>query len=159
MNSKIQTILNALQETPRILKELIDEIEPKLYKKEIISGRWNIHEHATHVAVGDLYGFQKRLSEFKKLEHPIFEPLSGDNFSKEFFLDLDLEQTLNEFIKVRQETIQLANSFDVDEWHKEATHPEYKRYTPYIMLHHLLMHDHAHLYKIEDMGFGIGHIK
>ena len=32
---------------------------------------------------------------------------------------------------------------------------EYWKYTPYIMLRHLLMHDHSHLYKIEDMGYRI----
>lgn len=128
-------------------------------QKKIITGKWSIHEHTTHVAVGDIYGFQKRLSEFKNQEYPAFEPLSGDNFSKEFFLGLDLEQTLNEFIKVRQETIQLAQNFEPRDWNKEALHPEYKRYTPYIMLRHLLMHDHTHLYKIEDMAFGISHIK
>lgn len=159
MTNEIQTLLNALQETPRILKELISEIDSDLYKKEILNGKWSIHEHAAHVAVGDIYGFQKRLSEFKQQEKPIFEPLSGDDFPKEFFLDLNLEETLNEFIKVRQETIRLAKGFEERDWHKEAVHPEYKRYTPYIMLRHLLMHDHAHLYKIEDMGFGIGHVK
>ena len=54
-------------------------------------------------------------------------------------------------------TIELAKEFNSNDWDKLAIHPEYKTYTPYIMLRHLLMHDHNHLYKIEDMGFGIGH--
>jgi hypothetical protein len=159
MNQKIETILNALKETPRLLKELITEIDPGLYKENIIKGKWSIHEHATHVAVGDTYGFQKRLKNFKQKENPTFEPLSGDNFPKNFFLELDLTKTLEEFFKIRQSTIELAYTLKSADWHKEANHSEYKRYTPYIMLRHLLMHDQSHLYKIEDMGFGIGHIK
>ena len=159
MNPKIETILNALNETPRILKELILEIDTTLYKKKIIKDKWSIHEHATHVAVNDVYGFQKRLEDFKQYEKPIFEPLSGDNFDDNFFIELDLEKTLNDFFKIRENTIELARAFDKNNWNKEAIHPEYKTYTPYIMLRHLLMHDHSHLYKIEDMGFGIGHIK
>jgi len=159
MNQEIKTILNALKETPRLLKELITEIDPELYKKKIVKGKWSIHEHATHVAVGDIYGFQKRLEDFKQKEKPTFEPLSGDNFDKDFFIELDLNKSLNDFFEIRQTTIELAKAFNENDWNKLAIHPEYKTYTPYIMLRHLLMHDHSHLYKIEGMGFGIGHIK
>lgn len=159
MNQKIETILNALYETPRLLTELITEIDPELYKKKIIQGKWSIHEHATHIGVGDIYGFQKRLEEFKDKEKPVFEPLSGDSFDENFFINLDLKKTLADFFKIRQKTIQLAKTFNANDWNKLAIHPEYKTYTPYIMLRHLLMHDHNHLYKIEDLGFGIGHVK
>ena len=97
MKKKVDSILNALGESPRLLRELIDEIDPELYKKEIIKGKWSIHEHSTHVAVGDVYGFQKRLLEFKQKYKPTFEPLSGDNFDKDFFIELDLEKSLNDF--------------------------------------------------------------
>jgi hypothetical protein len=159
MNRETETILTALAETPRLLKELISEIDPVLYKEKIIKGKWSIHEHATHIAVGDIYGFQKRFKDFKEIETPIFEPLSGDNFEENFFIELDLKKAITDFFDVRQKTIELARGFNSKEWNKIAYHPEYKVYTPYIMLRHLLMHDHNHLYKIEDLGFGIGHVK
>lgn len=155
MNIETETILIALSETPRLLKELINEIDPELYKKKIIKDKWSIHEHATHLAVGDNYGFQKRLKIFSQQEQPTFEPLSGDNFDKLFFMELDLKKTLNNFFQIRQKTIELAKAFKVNDWNKLAIHPEYKKYSPYIMLRHLLMHDYHHLYKIEDMGLGI----
>jgi hypothetical protein len=157
MKKEIENILNSLSDTPRILKELINEIEPKLYKEQIIKGKWSIHEHATHLAVGDIYGFQKRLKAFKEEDKPLFSPLSGDNFDKNFFISLDLKKCLSDFYKIRKETIEFAKGFNENDWNKIAIHPEYKIYTPYIMLIHLLMHDH--LYKVEDLGFGIGHVK
>lgn len=157
MNRETETILIALSETPRLLKELITEIDPELYKKKIIRDKWSIHEHATHLAVGDNYGFQKRLKIFSQQEKPTFEPLSGDNFDKLFFMELDLKKTVNDFFQIRQKTIELAKAFKANDWDKFAIHPEYKMYSPYIMLRHLLMHDHHHLYKIEDMGLGIEH--
>tara|TARA_B110000971_G_C20024254_1_gene507962 strand:- start:156 stop:623 length:468 start_codon:yes stop_codon:yes gene_type:complete len=155
MNREIETIISALIETPRLLKELISEIDSKIYKEKIINGKWSIHEHATHIAVSDIYGFQKRLSDFKQKEKPIIEPLSGDNFEKNFFMELDLKKSLDDFFEIRQTTIELAKAFNKNDWNKLAIHTEYKTYTPYIMLRHLLMHDHNHLYKIEDMGLGI----
>jgi uncharacterized damage-inducible protein DinB len=159
MNRKIETILIALSETPRLLKELITEIDSERYKEKIIKGKWSIHEHATHIAVGDVYGFQKRLDDFKQEEKPTFESLSGDNFDIDFFMKLDLKKSISDFFEIRQRTIEMAKEFNSNDWNKLAVHPEYKRYTPYIMLRHLLMHDHNHLYKIEDMGLGIGHVK
>lgn len=66
MKKEIETLLNALRETPRLLKELINEIDPELYKEKIIKGKWTIHEHAIHIEIGDIYGFQKRLNDFKQ---------------------------------------------------------------------------------------------
>ncbi len=159
MKEKYNKILIALEETPRILKELISEISPELYAKRIINGKWTIHENATHIAVTDKHGFQKRLELFKHEISPEVEPLSGDDFDCNFFMNLKLNKTIDDFFEVRQQTVDLAKSLNQDDWDKKAIHPEYKIYTPYIMLRHLLMHDHSHLYKIEDMGFGIGHIK
>ena len=102
MNREIEHILQALGESPRLLKELITEIDPKLYKKEIIKGKWSIHEHATHIAVGDLYGFQKRIKAFKQEEKPIFQPLSGDDFDDTFFIELNLEKVIHDFFEIRQ---------------------------------------------------------
>ena len=47
---RLKSLLNALNETPRLLKELISEINPELYKQELVKRKWSIHEHATHIA-------------------------------------------------------------------------------------------------------------
>ena len=154
-NKEIKPILSALIETPRQLEQLISEIDPALYKEEIIEGKWSIHENATHVAVGDIYGFQKRIKAFKNESFPKFEPLSGDNFRKDYFINLDLEESLKNFYEIRRTTIELAKGLEYKNWNKSAGHPEYIRYTPFIMLRHLLMHDYWHMYKIEEMGLGI----
>ena len=155
MKQQINSILDALDETPRLLKELISEIPEELHRKKIIEGKWTIHENATHIAVGDIYGFQKRIKDFKMNTKPKFEPLSGESFPKDFFISLNLNEAIEKFYMIRTETINLAKSLNEFDWSKEAKHPEYWKYTPYIMLRHLLMHDHSHLYKIEDMGYRI----
>ncbi len=62
MNRENESILDALNETPRLLKECIDEIEPKLYKKKIIKGKWSIHEHATHIEDDYINGNSYRIT-------------------------------------------------------------------------------------------------
>lgn len=156
--NKIETLLNSLETAPILLSELLKEIPLELYQKQIIKGKWTIHEHATHIATVDLYGFHQRLKDFKSQEYPIIKPMSGDNFEEGFYKKLDLEATIQEFYNVRAETIALAKNLAITDWSKKAKHPEYKEYTPYKMLRHLVLHDYAHLSKIEDMGFRLGYL-
>ena len=107
------------------------------------------------MCIGDVHGFQKRLPEFLSSNRPKFEPLSGESFPVDHFMKLDLMANIEAFFEARKTSIQMAQSFHPELWDKESDHPEYAKYTPYIMLRHLLMHDHAHLYRIEDLGNGI----
>ena len=151
----IAPLLEGLSQTPRLLKELILEFPEEKRIEQVMPGKWSLHEHAVHMAISDVYGFQKRLRQFLEEDVPVIEPLSGDTFDKDFFIKKDLMNALDDFFPMRQETIELAQQFPNGLLDKRANHPEYEVYTPYIMLRHLLMHDMYHMYKIEDLGFGI----
>jgi hypothetical protein len=98
---------------------------------------------------------RKAVKNFKNQDKPIIAPFSGDDYKPSFFLEIDLMQAIDDFFAIRAETLKQARALTLTDWDKTAIHPEYKIYTPYVLLRHLLMHDHSHLYKIEDMGFGI----
>ena len=66
-------------------------------------------------------------------------------------MKMDLKSTFTEFENLRKKVIDISNNLDKSIWNKEADHPEYKVYTPYVMLRHLLMHDHYHMYRIEEL--------
>ena len=40
---------------------------------------------------------------------------------------------------------------DAGTWQKTATHPEYAQYSFYILVRHILMHDHWHMYRMEEL--------
>ena len=147
----LHKILSSLEQTPSILKNLISQIPEELHKIKRIKNKWSIHEHACHIAIGEKYGFLKRIELFKKEERPQIEPLSGESFPPEFYLQMDLQSALTEFESLRKKIIDISNNLEESIWNKEADHPEYKMYTPYIMLRHLLMHDHYHMYRIEEL--------
>ena len=151
---EINHLIENISKTPILLKELISELPKDRLTKELKKGKWSIHEHATHVAISDIYGFQKRLKQFSEEENPTIKPLSGADFDKAFFINLNLNDTLEQFFEHRKETIEMARSLPTELMTKSAYHPEYDIYTPYIMLRHLMMHDHYHMYAIEDLGYG-----
>ena len=147
----LKKIICCLGSTPEILKSLLTKIDSELYKKSIISDKWSIHEHACHLAVGDKFGFLKRIKLFIDEDTPTITPLSGESFPVDFFINMDLKSALEEFIVLRKKVLKVSNNIEYSLWDKEGDHPEYKIYTPYIMIRHLLMHDFYHLYKIEEL--------
>ncbi|MDA0195055.1 MAG: hypothetical protein O2951_08420 [Bacteroidetes bacterium] len=47
--------------------------------------------------------------------------------------------------------VSLVKSFENDLWSKTAVHPEFNKYSHYILLRHAMMHDHFHMYRIEEL--------
>ncbi len=140
-----------MEQSPIILKNLLMQMPSDLYKVKRISGKWSIHEHACHVATGDQSGFIDRFKQFIKEQKPRIKPLSGDNFPPDYLIKMDLNEALDIFFRTREELISLVSTADESIWTKEAEHPEYQIYSPYIMLRHRLLHDHFHMYRIEEL--------
>jgi hypothetical protein len=147
----IEQILGCLEKTPRILAGLLAQIPAEILKKRRIGNSWCIHEHACHVATGDRIGFMDRLHRFLDEECPVFVPLSGESFPPDHLMEMSLASALDRFFEERPESIGLARSLEPSLWGKEGRHPEYITFTPYIMLRHRLMHDHYHMYRIEEL--------
>jgi len=144
-------LITSLKYSPYFLEKLIENNTPENLKNKKIKDRWSAHEHACHVCVGEKFGFHKRFLLFQTKESPRIEPLSGANFPKDFYLTMKLDECLIEFKLLREKTIDLITHCSPEFWEKKAFHPEYIKYTPLIMLRHLLMHDYFHFYKIEEL--------
>jgi hypothetical protein len=148
---EVNRIIRCLELSPHILDGLIKETPTHFLKLERVQNRWTIHKHACHVAVGEKYSFHKRFKAFQDKDQPCFTPISGDDFSKEFYEKMDIDAASKEFHLNRKTTIEMTKDLPISFWEKEAVHPEYTKYTPFIMLRHLLMHDHLHFYSIEEL--------
>ena len=147
----IPAIISGLEQTPLVLKSFLMHIPPEAVKCRRISDKWSIHEHACHIATGDRDAFLDRWRQFQQNKRPVIAPLSGESYPQEHFLQMDLQQTIKGFFEVRAELVQQARNADNEFWLREAEHPEYRCYTPYIMLRHRLMHDYFHMYRIEGL--------
>jgi len=147
----LNQIIYGLKQSPVILINLLKQIPPELYKVRKMQGRWSIHEHACHIATGDQPGFIDRFKQFINEQKPRIKPLSGDSFPSDYLINMDLNKALDIYFEKRKELVSLVKSANKSIWVKKAEHPEYHYYTPYIMLRHRLMHDHFHMYRIEEL--------
>ncbi len=151
MNIEIQKMIVALSYTPDILFDFIKDIPKPERKKKRRPGKWSIHENACHLAQAEKM-INQRFVLFTEEEQPQFDPyLPGDTVSDDGLMDLDLQAELNSFRELRKYTVAMLRFFNPEDWEKEASHPEYYRYNPKILLRHTLMHDHFHMYRIEEL--------
>lgn len=143
--------LAILEKTPRLLQELIQEIPTDLLKERRIANKWSIHEHACHVAIVD-HLFIARFILFKVEEQPDIAPyLPGKNTPEDELLSMDLREKLASFPSLRDNLLGEIKGLTERDWQKEGKHEEYRQFTPQIMLRHLMMHDHFHMFRIQQL--------
>jgi len=148
---EIEPILKVLKKTPSILRKLISEVPAEILKQERIKGKWTIHAHAVHIIVAQ-HMINERMERFLNEERPTFIPYFPDKDKPEKdLLDMDLEEMLKQFPVYRGKLLSLCENESEEFWSKEGNHPEYHLYTPFIMLRHIMMHDHLHMYRIEGL--------
>lgn len=58
---------------------------------------------------------------------------------------------LDAFNQYREKQVALLETVDDITWQKAGRHPEYTRYSLYILARHILMHDHGHMYRMEEL--------
>jgi hypothetical protein len=151
-SNQIEDILLILEKSPGILKSFLLEIPEGRLKDRRIKNKWTIHEHACHLLVAEIM-LGERLRRFISEENPEFKPyFPAKEQSADALEEYDLNQSISEWEERRKELIKMASKQKEEKfWNKNAMHPEYEKYTPFIMLRHMIMHDFLHMYRIEEL--------
>lgn len=148
----IKYLLEGLQGTPKILSEFVKTI-PKS-KLDLRRGDtfWTIAEHISHLAQVQPM-LLERFEQFLNVENPVFAsyiPGEGEDEPDTPPL-MSMASALDQFAEYRNRQLALLNTIDGNTWKKTATHPEYESYSLYILTRHVLMHDHWHMYRMEEL--------
>jgi len=148
----IKDKLKILAQTPDILNELLDEVPEYMLKTRRIKDKWSIHEHVCHLYESQIM-MSERFRKFKTVKNPEFIPYlpGSSNIPDDYLHKLDMQKCLEGFKKDRIDLIKYLHTFTEDEWENRGFHPEYKIYSSAIFLRHTMMHDHLHMYRIEEL--------
>ncbi len=86
-------------------------------------------------------------------EHPQFVPFIPGKAGDEPVAPacMSVPAALLQFGEYRRKQLLLLEKADATVWQRMATHPEYDLYSLYILARHVLMHDHWHMYRIEEL--------
>jgi len=114
-------------------------------------GFWTLNEHVSHLA--DVQPMLlDRLKRFVDEDAPRFVPFIPDDGEAESGPpNFPTADALAQFTRSREAQLFLLAGVDEGTWHKTATHPEYARYSFHILVRHILMHDHWHMYRMEEL--------
>jgi len=145
-------IIDCLERTPSILKNLLSQITEDLYKIRRIDNKWCIHEQVCHLVDAQKI-LMERFKQFETEENPLiksYDPPQGraDNY----YLKMNMNEALNMFPILRSEMSMRLRSYDADYWNLPGKHECFNPYNTQILLMHTLNVDYAHLFSIEQLG-------
>lgn len=147
-----EALLAGLRGAPVILSAFVSTIPEERLDRRRGEGFWTVAEHVSHLALVQPM-LLERLERFQQEEHPEFIPfLPGqDEEAPATPPRLAMSAALDQFAHVREQQLALLQSADQATWDREGSHPEYERYSLAILVRHILMHDHWHMYRMEEL--------
>lgn len=148
----IADLMDGLRRSANVLSSFVSTIPEAQLDRRRGDGFWTIAEHISHLARVQPMMLD-RLQRFSNEEHPEFIPyIPGDGEDEpETPERMEIESALTQFTDVRSRQLALLESADETTWQRQATHPEYDRYSLYIFVRHMLMHDYWHMYRMEEL--------
>ncbi len=147
----IPDLIQGLERSPHILAQFVNSITKEKLHQRRGDGFWTVAQHVSHLARVQPM-LQERLQRFVDEERPSFIPfVPADGETEERPADLDTTDALYAFERCRREQITVLDRAEEADWQKTGSHPEYERYSLYILVRHILMHDFWHMYRIEEI--------
>lgn len=147
----IADLLESLRRSPNILSQFVRSIpESKLHLRRG-EGFWTVAEHCSHLAQVQPM-LLKRIERFMIEDKPEFVPYNPAGSTEEPSPPgMSIESALDQFARDRAGQLLFLERADENSWKKKAIHPEYEEYSLYILTRHVLMHDHWHMYRMEEL--------
>jgi hypothetical protein len=130
---------------------LIREVPLHILKRRPRPAKWSAYEHAIHLTQSDAL-FRERLELILSTPEPYIKsamPTAAEEAGS--MLDLDLEESLDRYVRERAELIERVNTLTPAEWQKTAVHEAFDHYSVFIMFRHILNHEMLHAYRIEEL--------
>ena len=149
--SDTSILTSALETAPGVIIPLIREVPPQILKRRPSPAKWSAYEHACHLSQSDAL-FRERLDLILSTPAPFIrsaEPTPEEEAGS--YLDLDLDESLDRYVRERAALVERLKKLSPDEWQKTAVHEAFDHYSVFIMFRHLLNHEMFHAYRVEEL--------
>ena len=148
---QVAAIISGLNESHVILSGLIMELPDAVLNLRRAAGHWTIAEHGAHLAEVQPM-LAQRVERILNEDTPEFVPFIPDENDDTAPPDIPpVREVLASFKEGRDRIVQLLGQAGPEDWKRMAVHPEYDQYGLLILARHILMHDHWHMYRMEEL--------
>ena len=147
---KIFRLLDQLARGPGVVIDLVNDVPPDRLKRRPSASTWSAHEHACHLAAVQPL-FMSRLDLMLREPQAVIRPYNpATDDAEDALLAVDLAEAMTRYRSERAEMVSRLHELTPSQWERSASHPEYIRYSVFIMFRHLALHDLYHAYRIEE---------
>ncbi|MCM0756203.1 DinB family protein [Desulfovibrio aminophilus] len=147
----IQAIMRGLRDSPAILAGFVREIPEDVLHRKRGEGFWSIAEHVVHLAAVQPM-LAERLRRILTEDMPEFVPfIPSEEDARSKPPMPGMEEALSDFAAGRERIVEILNAAMPEDWDRLAAHPEYDCYGLRILARHILMHDHWHMFRMEEL--------
>ena len=147
----IAAILEALEGSITIFSDLLQSIPAEVLDIKRGEGFWSLHEHAAHLADVQPMGLE-RMRRMLTEDVPEFVPFVPDQNEEIEKPPLpSVSEIIANFRAGREKQLEMLRNASPEDWKRTAVHPEYEQYGLFIFARHILMHDHWHMYRMEEL--------
>jgi hypothetical protein len=142
--------IEVLQVTPLRVEQLIQGFVPHDYDTSYAPGKWSAREILAHLADVELahaFRFRQTLAE----SQPVLQSFDQDVWAKRY-RRADPSLAVASFSAVRSWNLALLTTLDLDDWLKEAYHPERGMISMDLRVRTMAGHDLNHLEQLETIA-------
>jgi len=148
----IPDLLEGLKRSAGILSAFVRTIPADALHRRRNRDCWTPAEHVSHLAQVQPM-LLERLQRFRDEDHPLFVPyIPGEGEEEPDTPEvMAIDAALEQFSEYRDKQTDLLAAAGAATWEKTGSHPEFAYYSGYILARHILMHDHWHMYRMEEL--------
>ena len=145
-------LIEGLRRSAAILAGFVERIPENKLDLRRGDGFWTIAEHVSHLAQVQPM-LLERIKRFISEQSPEFIPyIPGEDEDEPDTPErMEMPTALDQFASVRADQLRILEETADEVWSRQGAHPEYERYSLYILTRHMLMHDHWHMYRMEEL--------
>lgn len=149
--NEVTALITALETAPGVIIPLIREVPTRFLKRRPSAEKWSAYEHAIHLSQSDV-AFRARLDLILSTPNPLIETIDNSDADEAgAMLDVDLDESLDRYVRERASLVERLRQLSPDEWQKTAVHEAFDHYSVFIMFRHVLNHEMLHAYRIEEL--------
>jgi uncharacterized damage-inducible protein DinB len=144
-------ILAALAEGPPLVAALIDELSASERLWSPRAGRWSPHEHAAHLARMEPMWLERARRILTEDCPSIISYEPDQDEAPDALLKDDLAAALASYAEGRGRLLKELAAIPAASWDRPAEHSAHGKYSLRLMCRHMVLHDHLHAYRIEEV--------